>query len=209
MEASAALQRDGSQIEDCRLIRSLDLRYEGQEYTLTVPIPAELPDRDAWNRVRQRFDELHQARYSHSAPNEPVEIVNSATGRDRQDQWQSARIRKPGQFRKARPMASRRVDAGYISRKVFLIVLSYDRSALIVGEAIVGPAVIEEAVSTSIAPPGHQTYLVGKRDRSSSTWQERNHDQSDHARGRAKRLDRLRRRDGDCSLSHRLQHDDL
>ena len=55
-------------------------------------------------------------------------------------------------------MASRRADAEYISRKAFLIAV-YDRSALLAGEAIVGPAVIEEAVSTSIVPPGHQITL--------------------------------------------------
>lgn len=158
MEASAALQRDRIADEDSRLIRSLDLRYEGQEYTLTVPIPAELPDRDAWNRVRQRFDELHQARYSHSAPNEPVEIVNlrlAAIGRisGKARAFQTRAI--PQGASNGNPKGRRKV---HFEEGIFDCAV-YDRSALIVGKAIVGPAVIEEAVSTSIALPGTRLTL--------------------------------------------------
>ena len=55
---------------------SLDLRYAGQEFTLPVPVTArQLQDSDA-GAVRKAFDELHEFRYAHHAPSEPVEVVN-------------------------------------------------------------------------------------------------------------------------------------
>ena len=54
----------------------LDLRYVGQEFTLSVPVTlAQLraADRPA---IRAAFDALYEQRYAHHSPEEPVEIVN-------------------------------------------------------------------------------------------------------------------------------------
>lgn len=53
-----------------------DLRYSGQNYELTVPVPngtLTVPDIDA---LARRFGEEHQRTYGHSADDEPVELVN-------------------------------------------------------------------------------------------------------------------------------------
>ncbi|MAF48409.1 MAG: hydantoinase/oxoprolinase family protein [Rhodospirillales bacterium] len=54
----------------------LDLRYVGQEFTLSVPVTeAQLEAGDA-GAIRQAFNQLHEQRYAHSASDEPVEMVN-------------------------------------------------------------------------------------------------------------------------------------
>jgi N-methylhydantoinase A len=54
----------------------LDLRYVGQEFTLSVPVTeAQLLSGDA-KAIRESFDNLHEHRFAHHAPDEPVEMVN-------------------------------------------------------------------------------------------------------------------------------------
>jgi N-methylhydantoinase A len=54
----------------------LDLRYVGQEFTLSVPVTRDrlvAGDRAA---LRAAFDALYDQRYAHHSPGEPVEMVN-------------------------------------------------------------------------------------------------------------------------------------
>src|SRR3981189_1045130 len=59
---------------------ALDLRYVGQEFTLSVPVT--LGQLKAGNRkaIRQAFDALYEHRYAHHSPDEPVEMVNMRLG---------------------------------------------------------------------------------------------------------------------------------
>ena len=58
----------------------LDLRYVGQEFTLSVPVT--LKQLQAGDRmgVRKAFDALYEHRYAHHSPEEPVEMVNMRLG---------------------------------------------------------------------------------------------------------------------------------
>jgi N-methylhydantoinase A len=54
----------------------LDLRYVGQEFTLSVPVTeAQITSGDS-KLIRESFDNLHEHRFAHHAPDEPVEMVN-------------------------------------------------------------------------------------------------------------------------------------
>jgi N-methylhydantoinase A len=54
----------------------LDLRYVGQEFTLSVPVSRELLARGDRQKIRKAFDALYEHRYAHHSPDEPVEMVN-------------------------------------------------------------------------------------------------------------------------------------
>lgn len=151
-EAADALRLDGVEGARAALTRTFDMRYVGQEYTLSVPVPSGALTADALQTTRARFDAAHQAQYSHSAPEEAVEIVNlrlAAIGI----------IGNKGQAFDA-PVADSAERTGRIktSRKVYFDSGAfdcpvYDRAALIPDELIAGPAVIEEKVSTTIVGP--------------------------------------------------------
>jgi len=53
-----------------------DLRYVGQEFTLSVPVTMTQIDKGDRKAIRHAFDELHEQRYAHHATDEPVEIIN-------------------------------------------------------------------------------------------------------------------------------------
>ena len=80
LERSAieTLTEEGAKPEQIVLRRFLDMRYRGQEYTLPVPIHEDLHALTDFNAIRARFDQLHQEHYGHSAPKEPVMMVNLA-----------------------------------------------------------------------------------------------------------------------------------
>ena len=54
----------------------LDIRYVGQEFTLSVPVSRELIVRGDRQKIRKAFDALYEHRYAHHSPDEPVEMVN-------------------------------------------------------------------------------------------------------------------------------------
>ena len=53
--------------------RAIDLRYYGQEYVLTIPVPHGPIDMDA---VRRSFDAAYDRQYGHSSPENRVEMAN-------------------------------------------------------------------------------------------------------------------------------------
>src|SRR5262245_356258 len=76
-EARAQLAGEGFRGPAARLRRSADLRYQGQSFELTVPVPDDLESADAIAGIEAAFAREHERTYGHRAgPEEPVEIVS-------------------------------------------------------------------------------------------------------------------------------------
>src|SRR5438874_5047634 len=58
----------------------LDLRYVGQEFTLSVPVTLKQLQAGDRKAIRRAFDALYEHRYAHHSPDEPVEMVNMRLG---------------------------------------------------------------------------------------------------------------------------------
>ena len=160
-QARELLTLDGIAPQDCRLAPGLDLRYLGQEYTLQVPLGDVAPDASALANARQRFDELHQARYRHAAPDEKVEIVNfrlTAFGKVAGDLAAFGDITERATARPAAPIGHRLVWFDDGCHKCAI----YRRDELPEGCVIEGPAVIEEAVSTTLLHPGDRAEVSAR-----------------------------------------------
>jgi N-methylhydantoinase A len=134
---------------DMSLDVGLDLRYAGQEFTLTVPVAAEVLLAGDGEKIRADFADIHRQRYGHSAPTEAMELVNvrvaAVTPRPQPvlrvtgETGAAAVGRRPVVFDRGAPPADTPV---------------YDRELLAVGEEIEGPAIIEEYASTTVLWPG-------------------------------------------------------
>ena len=70
-DATAWLQSAGVPSEQTLLEHAVDVRYVGQNYSVTIPV--EPGSEHAV--VKAAFDAAHQQRYSHSAPEESAEII--------------------------------------------------------------------------------------------------------------------------------------
>ena len=124
----------------------MDLRYVGQEFWLQIPVQPEEVAQANTDAITARFTEIHDHRFGHAAPEEPLELVNlrlTATG-----------TRPSIHFPK---LAASDGDSIIGTRLIYLddpdeAVESsvHDRTKLSVGQVIIGPAVIEEYASTTV-----------------------------------------------------------
>ena len=133
------------------VVRSVDARYVGQGYELTVPVPAGTLDAAALVRVRASFDEVYAARYGYAQPAEPVEVVTwklSAIGGAPRVTLAKAATSPVAGALKGRRRAYFPEAGGWIDCPI------YDRYKLAAGLEIAGPAIVEERESTSVLPPG-------------------------------------------------------
>ena len=124
----------------------LDLRYVGQEFTLSVPVAARQIKTGDRQAIRAAFDRLYEHRYAHHSPGEPVEIVNirlAAVGRH-------ASMKLPRLPAKRRLKASSKVKIylGHAGRPVSCPV--YQREELGAGARIAGPALVREHGTTTV-----------------------------------------------------------
>jgi N-methylhydantoinase A len=131
------LESEGIATDEIKSTFSLDLRYQGQSYTLNL----------AWQgieKTRAAFETLHEQRYGHRLEM-PVQLVTLRCGL------------------RGRPMEIRlpAVDAVAQAEPRHVTVAGYDapvpvfaRAALHAGELLDGPALITETVATTWLPAG-------------------------------------------------------
>jgi len=133
--------------------RAADMRYVGQEHAVAVRMPAQVGDESARAEIKRLFDEAHELRYSHSAPEESADIVSlrvSAIGRLGKPQF--AEITRG---EKDPPENARRgIRAVVFEGASAVDATVYDRANLLQGNVIAGPAIIEETASTTVVDPG-------------------------------------------------------
>jgi N-methylhydantoinase A len=148
-----ALLDSGIAIDRIAFERAADMRYVGQEHAVAVGMPVNVADEIARAEVKRRFDEAHDLRYSHSAPEESADIVSlrvSAIGRLTKPvfpQIPKGDAMPPDSARRGERMVNFEA-AGFVAAPV------YDRAGLLQGNVIAGPAIIEEAASTTVVEPG-------------------------------------------------------
>ena len=130
----------------------MDVRFAGQEFTVTVHVDEPWlgePD-TVLDGVRARFVTLHRRLYGHGEPDAPLEIV-------------TLRVRSVGQVARpswpvwpagdaAEPWGTRNTCFATGDGKQAIPV--YNRDDLVRDQQVIGPAIVEEWATTSAVPPG-------------------------------------------------------
>lgn len=143
------LQEDGFAGEPL-LLRSIDMRYAGQNYEREISLPPGPFTAEAAEAMIGRFSRAHDEFYGFSLEGEPVEFVNlrvSAIGTGELGAVSQA----PRATGTPEPWARRLVsyrDVGRVETPV------YRRETIPAGFEIAGPAIIEETDSTTVVHPG-------------------------------------------------------
>ncbi|GAA2635291.1 hydantoinase/oxoprolinase family protein [Dactylosporangium fulvum] len=149
-EAMESLTAQGVPASLAVLQRQLELRYLGQEHSLTVTVGRGL-DPEA---VRAAFQELHEARYGHAMANR-LQILNlrlRAVGRTASPTLVE---HPPGDGNPDRALLGRR-DAFDFGARAVVPFAVYDRALLQPGDAFDGPALVDEGTSTTVVPSGQR-----------------------------------------------------
>jgi N-methylhydantoinase A len=154
-EGRAAIAASSISPREVVVRRALDMRYVGQEHSVTVDIPQQHFDRRDRAAIKALFDEVHAQRYGTSAPSEPAEIANLRT-------TVTGIVEKPGIERIAVGAAEPPASAATGRRRAFFDAAgfvetpTFARGELLAGNIIQGPALIEEHASTTVAMPGER-----------------------------------------------------
>jgi N-methylhydantoinase A len=131
---------------------SVDLRFRGQDFTLTIPVETSWLNEPILliDNMRKRFDATHTQLYGHGSEDRSLEIVNCrcrAIGRVPRPRWPTWTLSELGG-----PKAMRQVF--FQSVGGFIETAMFDRDHLAVGQRINGPAIVEEWTTTTLVPPG-------------------------------------------------------
>ncbi|ELZ11069.1 5-oxoprolinase [Halovivax asiaticus JCM 14624] len=138
--------------------RSIDLRYAGQSFDLTVDLPEGPVTDETLTDAVEAFHAAHERRYGHASPDEPVELVTVR-----------ARVRavvEPPRLSAAEGTGSDADQAVHGTRSVVFDGTTretpvYDRPALSVGSDVTGPAIVDGPESTVVVRPGWRATVDG------------------------------------------------
>ncbi len=134
-----------------RLEAFLDMRYAGQDFTLPVPLEEQDLSPDGLERIRRRFDEVHQRRYGHHAADEHTEVVNlRVTGFGRRDKPELTDAGGGGGSSEPADRALVHFESGAAPVSAPI----YAREELRAGDSFEGPALVEEYASTTVVFAG-------------------------------------------------------
>jgi N-methylhydantoinase A len=136
--------------------RAVDARYIGQGHELTLPLPEKALDPADAQQLREQFEQLYRAVYGVTLPDQDVELVTwsvTVSG-----PIEEAATRKPVNRRAAGASRSRRqVYEPALGRMAEFAV--YRRDDLASGDELRGPALIEEAQTTTVVPASFTAYV--------------------------------------------------
>ncbi len=131
------------------IIRYGDLRYKGQEHTIKVKLPSHI-GRGNMKEVIELFHSAHQKEYTFRINDNPIEIVNvHVVGLIENAEYKLKKWHSKGN---GKPKSERDV---YIEGKHTTFQI-YDRTNLLTGMTIQGPAIVEEETATSILTKGQR-----------------------------------------------------
>lgn len=139
-----------------RLTYELDLRYVGQGYELSVPLPGPITGTHVAEAV-QAFHASHRQQYGHADAEEPVEVVAVRV---------RGRVETPPPKLPQEPETSQPVEAAVLdTRPVWFdpeeptTTTAYARADLHHGHTFDGPAVLHQYDATVIVPPGWHAWI--------------------------------------------------
>jgi N-methylhydantoinase A len=163
-QVRAVLAQEG--FADPQVQASLDLRYRGQSYELTVPLELPLSVASV-TAATEAFHAAHAQRYGYAMPDEPVTVVT---------------LRVAGHGPGARPELPRQLlgeanaSAALIGRRAVWFAADapmqtpiYHRDKLNAGNQLIGPAIVLQYDATVVVAPGWS----GRVDALGNLWLER------------------------------------
>jgi N-methylhydantoinase A len=147
-DAAASLVADGYTENDHVFVHSVDLRYLGQEHSVTLPLPGPFGAAGT-DDLREAFAEAHEQAYGHTMP-DPVELVAIRVTGIGVGEYPMLPEEDDADIPAPAPVASRPVYAGEGECRPYAV---YDRATLRTGHALAGPAIVADAISTTVVGP--------------------------------------------------------
>lgn len=130
--------------EEGKYLRTLDMRYLGQENTIPVDMDAGEFSRES---VEKQFSDTYERLYGHHSPDDKIEIVNYRLT----VMVPMKRIPVTGKEGEKEAEVLTEIKGYFDGQEVQMKV--YDREQLHVGSEVLGPSIVIELTSTTVIPP--------------------------------------------------------
>lgn len=154
-QGKALLAREGVATAQQRLLRSVDLRYQGQSHELSVTVPAGVLTPETMQQLQEQFHAAHVRAYGYDAREDAVELVNvrlTALGVSPKPRLSDV---PQGDSDPAAAVKGQR-PVWFSETRGFTTCQVLDRARLRAGNVIHGPAVVEELDATTLIHPGYR-----------------------------------------------------
>jgi N-methylhydantoinase A len=149
IETQARTERRRDTYAPLECVRFADLRYRGQAFELTIPLPNRQLSRHDVVDLVEEFGREHERTYGHRAQDEPVEIVNVRLVARAQRQRLAI---GDGAVRPERVEIGVTRDAYFGKSVGTLATATVSRTEL--GRGRAGPLIVEEYDATTLVPSG-------------------------------------------------------
>lgn len=155
-EAAQALLDQSVPAEAVQILRAIDLRYRGQAYELTLPLPSDPITADTLILLAGRFHAEHARVYGYQLEHHAIEIVNlrvTGTSQPPALPWPSHSATASAPVAAGHRLVLHGINAGATEWPV------YRSTEITAGAEIEGPAIVEYPGSTCVILPGwHATW---------------------------------------------------
>lgn len=157
-EAMAALRQAGVADGEMTFQRTADMRYRGQRKELTITLPGAKLGRGSADSLRASFELAYRRVYHRIHDNHPIEALA----------WRLAAVGPPINRPSRAKVKAHHARSAKPNRKRPMLFEPWDRHRdcpvfsryeLVAGHAVAGPAVIEEAESTTVIGPASKATI--------------------------------------------------
>jgi N-methylhydantoinase A len=160
LRAAQTLEANGIAEDARHYQRSLDIKYVGQGYTLSISCDEMHFSTSSLNVLAEQFHQRHETLYGFRADGESIELID-------------VRLRATGRLPQlpsvASEMGAREPDAAEIARRSAWVDATgemqqhrvYARDKLRAGHVLTGPCIVEQSDSTTLIPPGWMATVDG------------------------------------------------
>lgn len=150
-ESTDILSKQKVSAEQMEFCRSADIRYVGQEYTVTVPNQYGRLNQESIEKLAKQFHELHLNIYGHHNPAGLIEIVNIRLA----SYGKMEKVIEAGQAEKTTNPPVERIVKPVVWNREEKMSPVYTTDTLQFGHTFHGPAIVEDAGSTTVVPAGY------------------------------------------------------
>ena len=154
-QARAQLEADGVPADRMALQRVADCRYLGQGYELRVDCSPGMVDHGWVEKLRADFHDIHEREYSRRFEESDIEVPNvRVRGIGLMPPLETFEVEHGGESPDG--ALRREGEAWFRVNGTLTKVLTryYDRAALLAGNRLPGPAIVNQYDSTTVIPPG-------------------------------------------------------
>jgi len=152
------MEKEKIEKDKISLLRSVDMKYAGQAYELSVPFPEGRIDRQTVEQMAERFHQSHERAYGYAIKSEPIEVINLRLTAVGQVAQKGMEKKAESGYRKSDTVEVARQRKVYF-KDTWHTSAIYQKEDLWVGDEFSGPAIVEGRDSTIVIHPGQKAVV--------------------------------------------------